>query len=457
LKMDRIMIAAPKSGSGKTLLTCALLEALKSGGKKPAAFKCGPDYIDPMFHKKVIGIPSRNLDPFFTDRERTIGLFEDEPADRGISVIEGVMGLFDGLGGTTETASSYHLAVMTKTPILLVIDARGMGRSILAVIEGFLRYDREHLIRGVILNRTTKSFYNLIAPVIEEAFPIKVIGYFPQDAGLRLESRHLGLCLPEEKKELKEQVARAAALARQSLDFNALFSIAASAEPLPKIEDPFFKEEPKRRVRLALADDEAFRFFYEDNLRLLRKAGAELVSFSPIHDRRLPDRIGGILLYGGYPELYAAKLAANDSMKDSLRGAIAGKTPSVAECGGFMYLCSEMEDTEGNVYPMIGAVKGRCSYQGKLVRFGYVTLESGADSFLPRGEKIRGHEFHYFDSPDNGTDCTAVKPVTGRSWPCVQADGTRFWGFPHLYYYSNPDFVSGFLRKAGEFNEQDKR
>ena len=209
MKLHRVMIAAAKSGSGKTTITCALLQLLKNMGQKVVSYKCGPDYIDPMFHQKAIDIPSKNLDTFFTGEEETRKLFLMDRGEEDFAVLEGVMGLFDGLGGIREEGSSYHLAKVTKTPILLVVDAKGMGRSVIPLIAGFLNYDKEHLIKGVILNRMSKSYYEILKPLIEEELSITVVGYFPEQKQFRIESRHLGLMLPEELMDVKKQLQEA--------------------------------------------------------------------------------------------------------------------------------------------------------------------------------------------------------------------------------------------------------
>ena len=210
MKFNRIMIAAPKSGSGKTTITCALLAALREEGKKVVSYKCGPDYIDPMFHQTVIGVPSKNLDTFFTDAEQTRQLFVKGCSEDDMAVLEGVMGLYDGLGGIREEGSSYHLAKVTKTPIILVVDAKGMGRSVAALIAGFLAYDTEHLIKGVLLNRMSKGYYGILKPLLEQELHIKVLGYFPNQKQIHLESRHLGLKIPSEIADIQEQLREAA-------------------------------------------------------------------------------------------------------------------------------------------------------------------------------------------------------------------------------------------------------
>ena len=226
MKINRFMIAAPKSGSGKTMITCALLQLLKDSGKNVLSYKCGPDYIDPMFHKKVLGVSSKNLDTFFTDEKTTVQLFLDERADGDFAVLEGVMGLYDGLGGRYEQGSSYHLAKVTQTPIILVVDAKGMGKSVLALIAGFLQYDTHHLIKGVLLNRMSKGYYDIIKPLIEKELSVKVVGYFPEQKDIGLSSRHLGLVMPDELLDIKKQLNETADRLKKTIDMDLFIDIA---------------------------------------------------------------------------------------------------------------------------------------------------------------------------------------------------------------------------------------
>lgn len=472
MKLPRIMIAAPKSGSGKTMITCALLELLKEQGNAVAAFKCGPDFIDPLFHREIIGVPSRNLDCFFSDDDQVKGLFlkgEDSAVKSGISVIEGVMGLYDGLGGIEETASSYHLARVLRAPILLVIDARGMGRSLLPLIGGFLSYDSEHLIKGVILNKVGPAFCKRIAPVIQRELKVPVLGCFPEQREALIESRHLGLMLPAEVNALKTRVRETARILAQNVDMDQIMAIADQApELLAETKTPDIggnvsrgiigKKQGISRGRIAVARDEAFCFYYEDNLRLLQENGAELVAFSPLHDSVLPENVDGILLGGGYPELYAGKLAENKGMRASIKRAIEGGMPSIAECGGFLYLHETIIDQNGERFPMCGVLSAICEYKGRLVRFGYITLDSDSageravgEGFLAKGQTIRGHEFHYYDSSDNGNAYHAVKPVSGQDWDCIHAGAEHWWGFPHLYYPSNPTFAENYIAAVNTY------
>ena len=455
MRLKRIMIAAPKSGSGKTTITCALLQAFKDAGQKVMSYKCGPDYIDPMFHQKVIDVPAKNLDTFFTDEETTRRLFLKNRNENELAILEGVMGLYDGLGGIREEGSSYHLAKITKTPIILVIDAKGMGRSVISLIAGFLAYDKEQLIKGIILNRMSKAYYEIMKPLIEKELQIQVLGYFQDCKEFHVGSRHLGLLIPDEITDIREQLQQISVELQKTVSLGAVLQIAESAEKLEAYhviaEDEADAKDGENRPVIAVAKDEAFCFYYEDNIHLLKECGAEIEYFSPLYDTSLPDGCCGILLGGGYPELYAKKLSKNRSMLHEIRKAAESDMPIVAECGGFMYLHSVIMDKEENPYTMTEVLPAKCYDTGKLVRFGYIELEGVNGDFLPKGERIRGHEFHYYDSEDNGADCLAIKPVTGKRYPCVIAKQNCFMGFPHLYYPSNPVFAENFVKKVREY------
>lgn len=451
-KGARIMIAAPQSGSGKTLITCALLQALKEKNYHLESFKCGPDYIDPMFHKTVLGISSRNLDPFFTEDSITRKLLSKGQDSRDLAVIEGVMGLYDGLGGIREEASSYALAKATNTPILLTVNARGMGRSLLALLSGFLQYDTAHLIKGVILNQTPSSFASVLAKEIEETFHIPVVASFPVRDDVRIESRHLGLVMPYELEDIQSRLKIASQVLCENANIEQILEIAKSAPKLEyDVESDIKHKITEKTIRIGVARDEAFYFYYEDNLDLLKSLGAKLIFFSPLHDDTLPKDLDGILFGGGYPELYLKELEENESMRNSVKLAIENKMPSLAECGGFMYLHDTIFDSEKKPYKMAGVIHAGCMKKERLVRFGYLTLNSKTDSFLKKGETIRGHEFHYYDSEDNGECAIAKKPVGTKSWECVHAGSDHWWGFAHLSYYSNPKFAEKFAEACRSY------
>ncbi|MDE7176551.1 MAG: cobyrinate a,c-diamide synthase [Lachnospiraceae bacterium] len=479
MKMKRVMIAAPKSGSGKTVVTCALLQVLKDHGWKVASYKCGPDYIDPMFHEKIIDVPSKNLDTFFTEEERTRELFLNSAKNRDFAVFEGVMGLYDGLGGVRKEGSSYHLAEVTKTPIVLVVEAKGMGRSVIPLIAGFLAYDKKHLIKGIILNRISKGYYETVKTLIEEELKTKVIGFLPEKEELHFESRHLGLFLPEEVNHIKERLQAASELISNTVSIECIKEVAENAEELEvdetivkvTVTEEYGEADHEKatgglmegvvaqdgRPTIAVAKDEAFCFYYADNIRLLEEYGARITYFSPLHDEKLPEKCHALLIGGGYPELYAKQLSANRKMCEAVKNAVDNEMPIVAECGGFMYLHSSLKDKEGLCYDMAGVIPATCFYTGKLVRFGYIELRETQKNFWLNGEGIKGHEFHYYDSTYNGADVIAAKPVTGKEYACIIENKRQWMGFPHLYYPSNPVFARAFIEKAKKYQEDSYR
>jgi cobyrinic acid a,c-diamide synthase len=351
---------------------------------------------------------------------------------------------------------------VTNTPIALVIDAKGMGRSVIPLIAGFLQYDTSQLIKGIILNRMSKAYYDIIKPLIESELQISVIGYFPERKDLHIESRHLGLVTPNELSDIRKRLQCASEEFEKTISLDEIINIAETAEDIeqppqtntsgiPTIQMsanqmPAIKVHSN--VNIAVARDEAFCFYYEDNLLMLQEKGANIKYFSPLHDSKLPEDINAILLGGGYPELYADKLSANISMCKAIKDAFNSKMPIVAECGGFMYLHSEIIDKNGGSHQMADVVHASCFYKDKLVRFGYIEIKENHSNFLSQNGKIKGHEFHYYDSTYNGNNCTAIKPTTGKEYPCI-IEGENYWlGFPHLYYPSNPDFVENFVAKA---------
>ena len=437
--IPRIVLAGTNSGCGKTTVACAILQALVNRELNVGAFKCGPDYIDPMFHSRIIGAECTNLDLFFFDENTLKYLLAKNGAGRDISVIEGVMGFYDGMGLTTTAASTYEVSLFTESPTVLVVAAKGASLSVMAVIQGFLDFCPNNLIKGVILNQCTASTYSVLAKEIEARFAgrVQLLGFLPTMRECSLESRHLGLITAAEVQGLHEKLNMLASQAERTIDIDGLLALAASAAPV-------YCEEvnlPKQRetVRIAVARDNAFCFYYEDSLDALREMGVELVPFSPLSNSELPQDIQGMYLGGGYPELYAQRLSENAPMRASVKAALERGVPCIAECGGFMYLTESIAS-----YPMVGFIPGKSFDTGKLTRFGYISLKAGHDTLLcTAGGEIRGHEFHHWDSENTGGSFTAAK-ASGKSWKCVHATETLYAGYPHFHFYSNPDFAVSF-------------
>ncbi|MFQ6866349.1 cobyrinate a,c-diamide synthase [Blautia sp.] len=453
MKIPRILLAAGASGSGKTLITCGMLKALVDRGLKTASFKCGPDYIDPMFHSRVIGTRARNLDTFFTSEKITRAIFQKNAQGFDISVMEGVMGFYDGVGGTTTKASAYDLASVTDTPVILIVNSKGMSVSLVAYIKGFLEYRKDSRIKGVIFNQMSAMLYPRMKELVEKELGISVFGYVPAVEDCVIESRHLGLVLPDEIPELQKKLQKLSGILEETLDMDGILALADSA---PDMEEASYEISYKTQepVRIGVACDEAFCFFYEDNFRILKEMGAELIYFSPVHDSCLPKDLDGLLLYGGYPELNGKALEENESMRNEIREKLEGSLPCMAECGGFMYLHEEMEDIEGNIRKMAGVIKNRVFRTPRLSRFGYVTLSQKKSVFGQEdlGE-IPAHEFHYFDSENCGEDFYAIKPQSKRGWDCIHGTDNLLAGFPHLYYFGNPKIPEVFLKKCLEYKK----
>lgn len=455
----RILVAAPGSGSGKTLLTTGLLTLFQNRGIRCRSFKCGPDYIDPMFHKYVLGIDSCNLDSFFLPQEELRALFQKRAADAELSILEGVMGYYDGIGGNSTAASTYEVAKITDTPVILVLDGKGSSLSLAAQVKGFLDYRKDSHICGVILNKTNKMVGERLRPEIEK-LGVRYLGAVPVCETMDIKSRHLGLTMPQEQSELRGHLNAFAKQLEEYLDVDGILELAGcSGEKLPeagKTEQsnqtdlnqeetkqdeirPIDSESEHPTRRMAVAMDKAFCFYYQENLDFLRQHGWELIPFSPLHDAALPEQVHAILLGGGYPELYAKELSANEPMLASIRNAHAEGIKILAECGGFLYLQEHLEDETGTSWPVAGLIHADGFRTEKLGRFGYISLmQNGA-------VRIKGHEFHYWDSTAPGSAFRAEKPQSNRGWDCMYWTDSLLAGFPHLYYLSGPDLILSFL------------
>ena len=438
--MRRIMIAGTGSGSGKTTVTCAILSALRQSGIQAASFKCGPDYIDPMFHREVLGTPSCNLDGYFCDRNTLCYLLDRHSKSADIAVIEGVMGFYDG-----DSGSAYNLSEQTETPVIIVIDCKGMQASIGAVILGFLQYQTPNRIAGFIFNRLPER---LIPYVMQLCADLNTT-YFGSLPRLKDEipSRYLGLVTAAEISDLQDKMQILGCEALKTIEIGKIMQV--SDIPLPRYTLP---EIPKCDAApvIAVAKDSAFCFHYAENLDLLSQMGCKLLYFSPLHDAHLP-QADGLILCGGYPELYAKELSENRTMLHDIRRAIRSGMPVIAECGGFMYLHTELKTKCGDAFPMADIIAGCAFPTDSLRRFGYITMEARNEQLLcPAGHKIRAHEFHYWDSTACGDSFHAVKP-DGRSWDCIHGTDMMYAGFPHLYFYADIPAAYRFAQAAARY------
>lgn len=433
--MIQFLLAAPRSGSGKTTMTCALLMALKRRGCAPCAFKSGPDYIDPMFHRAVLGVESRNLDLFFSAPDTVRTLYARGAAGHGAAVCEGAMGFYDGLGGVSDRASAWHLADTLDLPVLLVVEPKGQSLTLAAELNGLVNFRTPSHIAGILLNSCTARMHALLAPMLEKETGLQVLGFLPKLPEAVIGSRHLGLYTAAEVENLQQKLALLADAAEEHIDWPRLLALCEKEPPALPVQP----ETPLARVRIAVAQDEAFCFTYAETLEAFRDAGAEVVFFSPLRDTALPENIGGLYLPGGYPELHAKELSKNTSLLREIKQKIESGLPTAAECGGFLYLGQSLTDAEGQSWPMAGVLPGEAKDAGRLVRFGYAALSADSDSMLFRaGESFPIHEFHHWDSTANGTALAAKKPVGGAEWRCGFINEHFYAGFPHLYWAGTP-------------------
>ena len=442
--MQRVMIAGTGSGCGKTTVTCAVLAALHQRGVRVSAFKCGPDYIDPMFYREILGTPAHNLDSFFCGRDMLCELLESGSRGAALAVIEGVMGFYDGADD-----SAYRVSEMTETPVILVLNCRGMKESLGAVMQGFLRYQTPNRIAGFIFNQLPLR----LIPFVQALCETLHTGYFgclPVHSHV-LESRHLGLVTASEIADIHEKTDALGQLAQTHILLDRILHTACGAIPQHRrTAIPHLHVQPV----IAAARDRAFCFCYEENLALLREIGCEIRFFSPLADAHLPEA-DGLLLCGGYPELYAEQLSGNRTMLAEIHSAAASGMPVIAECGGFMYLHDALRTASGARYPMAGAVKGEVFPTETLQRFGLVTLRAQADNLLCNaGETLKAHEFHYWDSTAPGCGFTAEK-ADGRTWKCGHISRTMYAGFPHLYFPSDVKIALRFAAACAGYGGKD--
>jgi cobyrinic acid a,c-diamide synthase len=396
MNVPRIVIAGACSGVGKTTISVGLMNALRDAGFRVQAFKVGPDYIDPSYHRAATGRASGNLDAWMVPQDQIVELFTREAASADIAVVEGVMGLYDGLSGLDETGSTAHIAKILRCPVILVIDVYSMARTAAAVALGYKRFDESVNISGIILNRVGGiSHAAWCKQAIEGATGIPVVGSLPRNAEIELPERHLGLIPTPEKEPVDRFFSKTTDFIRSNVDLDAVIKIAKSAPEIPRVKHPIYpaKKHPKT-VAIGIAFDEAFNFYYSGNLDLLEAYGAELRYFSPIHDQALPADVDGLYIGGGFPEMLSKELEANGAMQRAVKAAAESGMPIYAECGGLMYLTDSIVDFEGKSFRMTGVLHGKTVMVRKVL-LNYALAEITRDNPLSKaGNHLKGHEFH---------------------------------------------------------------
>ncbi len=447
--IPRLVIAAPHSHAGKTTVTLALLAALAQRGLRVAPFKVGPDYIDPQMHRQAAGRPSYNLDTYLVPAARVRDTFCRVAHDADIAIIEGVMGLFDGSSPTSRVGSTAEVAVLLQAPIVLVVDASGMAASVGALVHGFRTYDPDVRVAGVILNRLGSAGHaRYLEPAIARE-GIEILGYLPKDAELTIPERHLGLLPTSEDDRVTPLLGHLTTLAQRYIDLERIIRLAHTAPTLPS-PAPALPSVSHHTIRIAWAQDAAFHFSYQENIDAFAAAGADIVLFSPLDDPALPPDIDAIWLGGGFPENFAAQLAANTGMITALHAHAARGLPMYAECGGLMYLCEWLEDQHGQRYPQVGLIPGGTRMTKRLQQFGYAEATFLQDTLLgPANTTVRGHRFHYSVYEPGSTPLPCAYRITRATTGETHFEG--FWRdnvlatYLHVHLGSQPHMVRHFV------------
>lgn len=454
-----VVLAGTRSGVGKTTIATGIMGALARRGLRVQPFKCGPDYIDPSYHRMACGVPSRNLDTWLLPHDTALEMFGRAARSSDVAVVEGVMGLYDGHANLTEQGSTAEVAKLLRAPVVLIASAARVARSIAAEALGFQKFDPSVNIAGVILNGIgSPRHLEFCKPPIEDATGLPVFGYMPRRDDLRVPERHLGLIPTVEGVVVEEWFDKLTAQIEQTIDLDRLLDIARQAET-PTVAPSAFPAEPlPKRARIAVAQDKAFNFYYQDSLDLLAAWGAELVPFSPLEDTALPDDIGGIYIGGGFPELFAQELAANEDMKRLIGAARAAGQKIYAECGGLMYLGETLTDFDGVAHPMVGLIPAKSSMSKGRLTLGYREVEALADcALLKRGERVRGHEFHWSvaDSPSSPEQAAyAVRSQDGRMEGfCV---GNLTASYVHIHMGSLPGMARRFVGECANMQLESR-
>ncbi|MFO7931075.1 MAG: cobyrinate a,c-diamide synthase [Thermodesulfobacteriota bacterium] len=455
-----LVVAAPASGSGKTTVALGLLAALKKRGIDTAAFKIGPDFIDSGLHAAITDRPGRNLDGWMLERSVNLEIFAGAAYGADMAVVEGVMGLYDGFSGSSEAGSTAQMAKWLGLPVLLVVDAASMARSFAALVKGFSEFDPELKICGVVANNAASPKHmHYLKEAMQELPEIPLLGGIPRNAQASIPERHLGLFTAQDRVMTDERINALASIVSENIDLDRLIDLLDSV-PVKKAASP---ARPEPSVRVAVAKDAAFCFYYEENLDTLRQNGCEIVFFSPVNDQEPPDNIHGLYLGGGYPELYGRALSKNTTMRRSVQKMCASGMPVYAECGGFMYLCRSLEDTGGNIFEMAGIYGFETCMQKRLSSLGYREIRLEENTPLgPAGSVIRGHEFHYslIKDPDAEKTAKDVYEAADRAGTERNASGWlagRCLGsYVHLHFKSSPETGRHFAAACAEFKTKGK-
>lgn len=448
----RLVIAGTGSGVGKTTVTIGLMAALQQKGYKVQGFKCGPDYIDTSYHTAVTGRPSRNLDSWMLPHSVVKEVLKRGSEGADISIIEGVMGFYDGKDPRTDQGSTAEISILTGSPVVLVVDCSGMARSAAAMVKGYQMLSDQVNLVGVIANKVgSEGHFQLIKTAVEQECRIPVIGYMTREAEIEMPERHLGLVPSIERGDLDTFFTKLGELFGKTVDLELLYQLAGQSGEI-QLDEKLFSVRGKKGVRIAVAYDAAFNFYYKENLELLEGRGADLVYFSPLENERVPADVDGLYLGGGFPEEFAADLSSKQDSMESIRKAVIAGMPTLAECGGFMYLCEELMTIDGNSHTMAGIIQGTVKMQGRLAALGYREIRGTNSNFLLKeGQVAKGHEFHYstFQTEKELPPAYETKGMRGTAKDGY-ATKNLVAGYSHIHFASQPEMVDNWIQRCLE-------
>ncbi|WP_038091817.1 cobyrinate a,c-diamide synthase [Tumebacillus flagellatus] len=453
----RLVIGGTGSGVGKTTVTLGLMAAFKRRGLRVQGFKCGPDYIDPTYHTSVTGRPSRNLDTWMTTPEIMREVFLRGSRDADLSIIEGVMGYYDGKDPRTNQGSTAEISLLLQAPTILLVNIASMARSAAAIVKGFCTLTDDAPIAGVIVNQAGSAGHiSLVRTAVEQECNVPLFGGFTRTEGIQIPERHLGLIPAVERGELEPLFQKLADLVEEHLDLDQILAVAQSAPPLAEPETPLlFSDTPApAQVKIAVARDAAFNFYYAENLELLQQSGAELQFFSPLAGEKIPSDADALYLGGGFPEEFARELQDHTDVRSDMHARISDGLPTLAECGGYMYLCNTITDRAGDAFQMVGLIPSDVKMQDRLAALGYREASAATPHFLlEAGEQVRGHEFHYSTSTEAAPKAYVTKGLRGQKEEGFTTPNLVA-GYTHLYFPSNPQVPRRFLSAAAEYRRR---
>lgn len=459
MSFNAFVLAGTHSGAGKTTISSGILGALKKRGRRVQPFKTGPDYIDPAFHAFITGVKSKNLDTWMLSKDTIQYLFSKNVRSADTAVVEGVMGFFDGMGSTMDEGSTAYLAKILNLPVILIVDGSGMARSAAAIVKGYASFDPDIRIAGVIVNRVgSEHHYEIIKEAIEHYTGIPCVGYVKKNQEVGLSSRHLGLVPAGEVESLNEKLDTVVQMIEETVDLDRLIELTVQEKPAPLVHETEKRNGSYSHIQIGVALDQSFNFYYWDNIELMETLGAKITYFSPMKDKKLPENLDWLYFGGGFPEVFASELSANQSFLESMKNYVGSGRPIYAECGGLMYLTESIKDLEGHLHPMTGIVKGQTHMTKTLKHFGYNEVHTKPQA-TGKCYIFKAHEFHRSEMVGAEQDrayCLYKYKDTDKEkqWQCGYQVGNVLGAYAHVHFYSEPEWLYYWLDLASRIKEK---